>query len=113
MRRTQANRYARWSVITAAILVIAVFGVYLRRSWLASQARKNSPPSVPASVERSSEGFTYTPGSGDHALFTVHAASATTFKSSANVAERNSLLNVSIIVYGRKGDRNDVIHTQA
>ena len=113
MRTTQANRYARWSVIIAALLIIAVFGVYLRRSWLASQARKNSPPSVPASVERSSEGFMYTQGSGDHVLFIVHAASATTFKSSANASERNALLNVFITVYGRKGDRNDVIHTQA
>jgi lipopolysaccharide export system protein LptA len=112
MRTTQANRYARWSVIIAALLIVAVFGVYLRRSWLASQARKNSPASVPASVERSSEGFTYTQGSGDHVLFTVRASSATTFKGSSDAAEKNALLDVSITVFGRKGDRHDVIHTR-
>jgi len=113
MRRTQANRYALASVIIAAMLVIAVFGVYLRRSWRDREAKKNSPPSVPASVERSSEGFTYTQGSGDHALFVVHASSATTFRGSIKEAEKNLLVNVAITVYGRKGDRNDVIHTDA
>src|SRR5258706_7139529 len=113
MRTTQAHRYARWSIVIAALLVISVFGVYLRRSWLANQARRNSPPSVPASVERSSEGFTYTQGSGDHVLFIVHASSATTFKGNAKDAEKNALLNVWITVMGRKGDRHDVIHTQS
>lgn len=113
MRRTQANRYALASVIIAAMLVIAVFGVYLRRSWCDREAKKNSPPSVPASVERSSEGFTYTQGSGDHILFVVHASSATTFRGSLKEAEKNLLVNVGITVYGRNGDRNDVIRTDA
>jgi lipopolysaccharide export system protein LptA len=118
MRTAQANRYALASIIIAAILVIAVFGVYLRRSWQAKEAKKNSPPSVPASVERTSEGFTYTQGSGDHVLFVVHAASATTFKGAPNAAsikdaEKNVLLNVSITAYGRNGDRNDNIHTNS
>jgi lipopolysaccharide export system protein LptA len=113
MRTTQANRYARVSVIIAAVLVIAVFGVYLRRSWRDREAKKNSPPSVPAEVERSSEGFTYTQGNGDHPLFVLHAANATTFRGSIKEAEKNLLLNVGITVYGRKGDRNDVIHTDA
>src|ERR1700722_8710057 len=111
MRTTQANRYARWSVIIAGVLVVAMAGFYLRRSGLASQARKNSPPSVPASVQRSSEGFTYSQGSGNHILFVVHASNATTFRGSIKDAEKNLLLNVSITVYGRNGDRNDVIHT--
>ena len=113
MRRTQANRYARVSVIIAAMLVIAVFGVYLRRSWRDREAKKNSPPSVPAEVERSSEGFTYTQGSGDHPLFVLHAANTTTFRGSIKEAEKNLLLNVGITVYGRNSDRNDVIHTDA
>src|SRR5579864_1594186 len=113
MRRTQANRFALASVIIAAVLIIAVFGVYLRRSWRDKEAKKNSPPSVPASVERSSEGFTYTQGSGDHILFVVHASSATTFRGSINEAEKNLLVNVGITVYGRDSDRNDVIQTDA
>jgi lipopolysaccharide export system protein LptA len=118
MRRTQANRFALASAIIAVLLVIAVVGVYLRRSRQAAEAKKNSPPSVPASVERSSEGFTYTQGSGDHRLFVVHASSATTFKGAPNAksikdAEKNVLLNVSITVYGRNEDRNDNIHTNS
>jgi len=113
MRRTQANRYALASAIISAMLIIAVSGVYLRRSWRDREAKKNSPPSVPASVERSSQGFTYTQGSGDHALFVVHASSATTFRGSIKEAEKNLLVNVEITVYGRKNDRNDVIHTDA
>jgi lipopolysaccharide export system protein LptA len=118
MRTTQANRYALGSVIIAAVLVIAVFGVYLRRSWQSNEAKKNSPPSVPASVQRSSEGFSYTQGNREHTLFTVHASSATTFKGAPNAssikdAEKNVLLNVSGTVYGRKGDRNDNIRTNS
>jgi lipopolysaccharide export system protein LptA len=113
MRRTQANRYALASVIISVMLIIAVSGVYLRRSWRDREAKKNAPPSVPASVERSSEGFTYTQGSGDHTLFVVHASSATTFRGSVKEAEKNLLVNVAITVFGRNGDRNDVIHTDA
>ncbi len=50
---------------------------------------------------------------GDHALFVVHASSATTFRGSIKEAEKNLLVNVEITVFGRKGDRNDVIHTDA
>ena len=125
MRRTQANRYAIASVVVAALLVIAVLGVYLRRSRQAAEAKKNSPPSVPSSIERSSEGFTYTsygnqnaPGSRDHVVFVVHASSATTFKGAPNAsslkdAEKNVLLNVQGTVYGRNEDRNDNIHTNS
>ena len=125
MRRTQANRYALASVVVAALLIIAVLGVYLRRSRQAAEAKKNSPPSVPASIERSSEGFTYTSygtqsaqGSRDHVVFVVHASSATTFKGAPNSsslkdAEKNVLLNVQGTVYGRNEDRNDNIHTNS
>jgi lipopolysaccharide export system protein LptA len=118
MRRTQANRYAIASVVVAALLIIAVLGVYLRRSHQAAEAKRNSPPSVPASIERSSEGFTYTQGSGDHVVFVVHASSATTFKGAPNAsslkdAEKNVLLNVRGTVYGRNEDRNDNIHTNS
>jgi lipopolysaccharide export system protein LptA len=125
MRRTQANRYAIASVVVAALLIIAVLGVYLRRSRQAAEAKKNSPPSVPSSIERSSEGFTYTsygnqnaPGSRDHVVFVVHASSATTFKGAPNAsslkdAEKNVLLNVQGTVYGRNEDRNDNIHTNS
>src|SRR5580698_5533453 len=116
MRTTQAHRYARWSVIVAAALIVAMVVVYLRRSWQANEAKKNSPPSVPASIERKSEGFSLSRNNGAGTLFTLHASSATTFKGAANSsslkdAEKNVLLDVVITVFGRKGDRNDVIHT--
>jgi len=113
MRTTHANRYALASVVIAALLIISMLAVYLNRSRLANEAKKNSPPSVPASVQRSSEGFTYTQGSENHVLFVLHASSATTFRGSLKDAEKNLLLNVLITVYGRNGDRNDVIHTAA
>ena len=113
MRTTHANRYALASVVVAALLVVSMVGVYLHRSRLANEAKKNSPPSVPASVERSSEGFTLTQGSGNHVLFVLHASSATTFRGSIKDAEKSLLLNVEMTVYGRNGDRNDVIHTDA
>jgi lipopolysaccharide export system protein LptA len=113
MRTTHANRYALASVIVAALLVLSMVGVYVHRSRLANEAKRNSPPSVPASVQRSSEGFTYTQGSGNHVLFVLHASSATTFRGPIKDAEKSLLLNVLITVYGRNGDRNDVVHTDA
>ncbi len=109
MRTRDANRYARWAAIVASLLAVIVLIVFVRRSWQAHSAEKQAPSPVPAAVERTSQGFTYTKGEGVNKLFTIRASNATVYKE----GNRSLLMDVWITVYGRKGDRNDNIHTRS
>lgn len=109
MRTTQANRLARGAAIIAALLAIGVFAIYLRRSWQAREMEKHEPPPVPSTVQRSSQGFSFSKVEKDLTLFTVRASSATEFKDGG----RSVLVDVWITIFGRKGDRSDNIHTHS
>ena len=84
-------------------------GVYLRRVWLAKQAEKKAPPAVPASVAQQSAEFSFSKVEGQQTIYTVRASRATEFKEGS----RNLLEDVSITVYGKKGERNDTLLTRA
>ncbi len=109
MRTTQAHRYARWSAIVAAVLAVVVLAIYFRRSWQANQAEKNAPPPVPSSIQKSSQGFSWTWGNQDHTLLVLHASNATEFKK----GDLTVLNDVSVTIYGAKGDRADSMRTQS
>jgi LPS export ABC transporter protein LptC len=109
MRNSEAQRYARWSAALAILLAVVVAGVYLRRVWLAKQAEKEAPPAIPATVEQRSAEFSFSKVEGQRTIFTVRASRATGFKQGG----RNLLEDVSITVYGKKGDRNDTLSTRA
>lgn len=109
MRNTEAKRYARWSATVAILLAVGVAGVYLRRVWLAKQAEKKAPPEVPASVAQRSAEFSFSKVEGQQTIYTVRASRATEFKEGS----RNLLEDVSITVYGKKGERNDTLITRA
>lgn len=109
MRMRDANRYARWAAIIASLLAAVVLIIYVRRSWQAQTVQKQAPPSVPATVERTSSGFTLSNTTGTGKLFTLRASNATAYKQT----DRMSLSDVWITVFGKKGDRNDNIRTQS
>jgi lipopolysaccharide export system protein LptA len=109
MRTTQANRYARWSAILAALLVAGVLTIYVRRAWQAEQAKKDTPAAVPSSIEKTSQGFSFSKMNGDRILFTIRASNATEFKEGGV----SVLQDVWITIYGVKGDRADEIHTHS
>jgi lipopolysaccharide export system protein LptA len=109
MRNSEARRYARWSAAVAILLAAIVAGVYLRRVWQAKQAEKKAPPAVPATVEQRSAEFSFSKVEGQRTIYTVRASRATEFKEGA----RNLLEDVSITVYGQKGERNDTLRTRA
>ncbi len=109
MRNSEAQKYARWSLAAAGLLAVVVTGVYLRNIWLASQAEKKAPPAVPATVEQRSNEFAYSKVEGQRTIYTVRASRATEFKE----GNRNLLEDVSIVVYGKKGERNDTLRTKA
>jgi LPS export ABC transporter protein LptC len=109
MRNSQAQRYARWSLAAAGLLAVLVAAVYARNMWLAGEAAKKAPPSVPPSVEQRSDEFSYSKVEGQRTIYTVRASRTTQFKEGS----RNLLEDVAISVYGKKGERNDTLRTKA
>ena len=109
MRNSEAQRYARWSATAAALLVLLVAGVYWRNLWLAKQAAKKAPPAVPAAIEQQSNEFSYSKVEGKRTIYTIRASRTTEFKEGS----RNLLEDVDIVVYGKKGERNDSLRTRA
>ena len=109
MKRSEAARYARWSVLVAFVLAASTGAVYLKRQYTAHIEKKNAPPAPPRDVERQSSGITFSKGDGTRTIFTVQASKSTDFKGQ----DASLLEDVHITVFGKNGDRHDVIHTQS
>ena len=76
---------------------------------MAKQEAKKAPASVPATVEQQSNEFSYSKVEGQRTIYTVKASRATQFKE----GNRNLLEEVSISVFGKKGERNDLLRTRS
>ena len=109
MKRSEASRYARWSAAVALTLAAGTACVYLQRSWKARVERKNAPVAAAANVSRQSNGVTFSKGEGNRKEFTVEASKSTDFKD-RNLTELEAVV---ITIFGKNGDRHDVIHTQS
>ena len=109
MKRSEAARYARWSAMVTIALAALTGGIYLHRQWTAHVEKKNAPPAPPQDVERQSSLLTFSKVEGEHVIFTVQASKSTDFKGQ----DISLLEDVKITVFGKAGDRNDVIHTQS
>jgi LPS export ABC transporter protein LptC len=109
MKRSEAARYARWSAGAAAVLAVVTAGVYMERGWKARRERKNAPAAAAANVSRQSNGLNFSKVEGNHKVFTVDASKSTDFKD----RDLTELEAVVITIYGKNGDRHDVIHTQS
>jgi lipopolysaccharide export system protein LptA len=109
MKRSEAARYARWSALLAFVLSGLTGGMYLKRQWAAHVEKRNAPPAPPRDVERQSSGLTFSKVEGNRTIFTVQASKSTDFKGQ----DASLLEDVRITVFGKTGDRNDVIHTQS
>src|SRR3979490_1350264 len=109
MRNSEARRYARWSAGVAILLAVGGAGEFLRGVWVARQAAKKAPPAVPTTVEQRSNEFSFSKVEGQRTIYTVRASHTTEFKEGG----RNLLEDVSITVYGKKGERNDTLRTRA
>jgi lipopolysaccharide export system protein LptA len=109
MKRSEAARYARWSALLAVILVGITGGIYLQRKWTARVEKRNAPPAPPVDVERQSNALTFSKVEGNRTIFTVRAAKSTDFKG----LDASLLEDVVVTVYGKTGDRDDVIHTES
>jgi lipopolysaccharide export system protein LptA len=109
MRRSEAARYARWSAAVACLLAMLTAGVYLKRKWVAHEEKAKAPPPAPEGVVRQESGLTFSKEVGTQKLFTVEASKATNFKENA----ASLLEDVKITIFGKTGERHDVIHTHS
>lgn len=104
MRNQEAARYARWSAGIALAICLLVLGVYVQHR-AHDRAHENKLPAVPATVAQQSANFSISRVIGTRTLFTVRASQATQFKD-----ENRSLLeNVTITIYGPRGNRDDLV----
>jgi lipopolysaccharide export system protein LptA len=109
MKRSEAARYARWSALTALLLAIVTGGIYLRREWVAHVELKKAPPPLTEDKERQSIGLTVSRNEGERTIFTVQASKSTDLKGQ----DISLLEDVKVTVFGKLGDRHDIIHTQS
>ena len=109
MKRSEAARYARLSAILAFTLVAITGGIYLHRVWVAHVEKKNAPPPPPQDVERQSSSLTFSKGEGIHKVFTVQASKSTDFRGQ----DASLLEEVTVTVFGKTGERNDVIRSKS
>lgn len=108
MRRSQAQRLARWSAAAAAAIALLVAGVYFYRAVEIERARRAAPPPVPAAVEQRAAEFSFSRVEGGQTIFTVRASRTTEFAGST----RALLEDVWVTIYGRRGDRHDTLHAR-
>lgn len=109
MRTSEAQRYSRFAAAAALSITLIAGGFYARRAWQAKQAERNAPPHVPSSIEKTSQGFSFSKGEGDRTIFTVRASHATQFKAGNHAV----LLDVWITIFGTTGARADNIRTRS
>jgi len=99
------TRLRRWFAVAAILLaaVLAVFYVYAQIR--ARQEVRQVPQVLGLQIQQSTNGFTLSKSESGRTLFTVRAAREVEFKTGG----RAELNDVTIIVYGRQGNRFDQI----
>lgn len=109
MKRSEAAKYARWSAFAALVLALITGGYYMRRQWVAFKEKRQAPPPLTEDKERQSIGLALSKNEADRTIFTLQASKSTDFKGQ----DISLLEDVKVTVFGRTGDRHDVIHTQS
>jgi LPS export ABC transporter protein LptC len=109
MLRSEAARYARWSAAVALLLAAVTTAVYLERHWKTYLDKKKAPPAAPVDVSRQSNGINFKKVEQNQTVFEVQASKSTEFKGQ----DASLLEDVKITIFGKTGERHDVIHTQS
>jgi len=109
MLRSEAARYARWSAIVALVLAAVTLLAYVRRDWMRHVEKKNAPPAAPVDVSRQSAGLNFKKVDQKQTVFEVAASKSIEFKGK----DASLLEDVRITIFGKAGDRHDVIHTRS
>jgi lipopolysaccharide export system protein LptA len=109
MKRRDASRYARWSALLAFALAGITGGIYVQRLWVAHREKQNAPAPLPQNEEKQFTTLHFKKVEGDRTIFDLEASKSTDLRGQ----DISLLEDVKIKVYGKNGDRNDVIHTQS
>src|SRR5260370_2857631 len=109
MLRSESARYARWSALVALVLAAVTALAYVRRDWVRHLEKKNAPPAGLVDVARQSAGINFKKVEQNHPIFEVAASKSTEFKGQ----DASLLEDVRITIFGKTGDRHDVIHTRS
>jgi LPS export ABC transporter protein LptC len=109
MRRSEAARYARWSAAVALVLAGITTAVYLKRGYTRHIERKQAPPAAPQDVTRQSNGINFKKVEQNRTIFQVQASKSTEFKGQ----DASLLEEVVVTIFGKAGDRHDVIRTHS
>jgi lipopolysaccharide export system protein LptA len=109
MRRSEAARYARWSAAVALILAGITTAVYLKRGYTRHIERKQAPPAAPNDVTRQSNGINFKKVEQSRTIFQIQASKSTEFKGQ----DASLLEEVVVTIFGKAGDRHDVIRTHS
>src|SRR5512146_982 len=99
-------RLRRWFAFAAIAVVLTVAGFYVYGRIRIHRAIQKLHTNLGVDVQQTSEGFSLSKSQGGRTLFTVRASKATQYKQGG----RAELRDVSIVVYGRTGDRFDQIY---
>jgi len=109
MKRRDASRYARWSALLAFVLAGITGGIYVQRLWVAHREKQNAPAPLPQNEEKQFTTLHFKKVEGDRTIFDLEASKSTDLRGQ----DISLLEDVKIKVFGKNGDRNDVIHTQS
>jgi lipopolysaccharide export system protein LptA len=109
MNRKDAARYARWSAMLAVFLAATTGTVYVHRMWVEYRERRNAPAPLPQNEEKRFTTLNIKKVEGIRTIYAVEASKSTDLKGQ----DISLLEDVKITVYGKNGDRNDLIRTQS
>lgn len=109
MNRRDAARYARWSALLAFALAGITGGIYVQRLWVAHREKQSAPAPLPQNEEKQFTTLHFKKVEGDRTIFDLEASKSTDLRGQ----DISVLEDVKIKVFGKNGDRNDVIHTQS
>ena len=96
--------------LVLGVLVTTVLGIVVYR-WRTLRPDKHEPHprALPVNVNQQQSGFSFTRSDNGRQVFTVHAARTTAF----NGGGETVLNDVWVEVFGRSGNRHDLIRTRA
>lgn len=106
MRRPPIEYLRRLALGVAVALVVVVAVSYALRSWRVYRAQRAVKTVIAEDVKQQAEGFTFARSEAGRTLFTITAA-----RTVERHGQQTMLEEVSVVVYGREGNRADEVHT--
>ena len=102
MRRFSQVERLRIYLVGSAVFLLLVIAAFVGTARYMRHLRVRLPASLGVNVVRETDGYTYTQTVQGKTEFTIHAAKAV-----EHTDGKIALHDVSVILYGRAGDRHD------